>query len=362
MSLDINNHSGQENGQNSSEHVSINVHSDGKGTVVVIDLGEHTRSNNPHPKPDPGIVLHYKIKVAGNFYTVPQSHMTGAQILALAGVTPKTHQLNQQRRIHSKIEVRPVKPEQVIDFTEPGIEQFMLLALDNTEGENRHYTIMVDGKPYTVTESSMTGEQILALVGTTSRKHQLNIQRRVVGRIDTKPVKADQVVDFAEPGIEKFTLLPLDNTEGEEVNELPLRRQFLLLPADQEFLDATGYRWETVLEGPQQQWVLIHDVPVPDGYSAVTTCMAIHMSTGYPRTQLDMVYVFPGLQRRDQQAIGALVPQVIDGKQFQRWSRHRTAANPWRPGIDDLSTHFQQARVWFSQEFDKYPRTDAVLA
>ena len=39
-------------------------------------------------------------------------------------------------------------------------------------------------------------------------------------------------------------------------------------------------------------------------------------------------------------SIGATkAKQVIDGRTYQRWSRHRTAQNPWRVGVDGLDTH-----------------------
>jgi len=47
-----------------------------------------------------------------------------------------------------------------------------------------------------------------------------------------------------------------------------LRRDFDLPEEDREHLDARGLPWETVSEG-NNQWLLIHDFPIPEGYKLV---------------------------------------------------------------------------------------------
>jgi hypothetical protein len=47
--------------------------------------------------------------------------------------------------------------------------------------------------------------------------------------------------------------------------------------------------------------------------------------------------------------------QSLDGKSFQRWSRHRTAENPWRIGRDNLGTHIILVEDWLAREFEKCP-------
>ena len=61
--------------------------------------------------------------------------------------------------------------------------------------------------------------------------------------------------------------------------------------------------------------------------TTTTVTAAIRIETGYPNTELNMVYFFPALARMDGKPIGATdAPQPLDGKTYQRWSRHRTAA------------------------------------
>lgn len=133
-----------------------------------------------------------------------------------------------------------------------------------------------------------------------------------------------------------------------------LRRQFKLLPQDEVFLDQFGLPWETIVDG--SQWVLIYDFPTHVSYNHPKAVIAIRLETGYPRVQLDMVYVNPALARKDSK----LIPQTnaiqrLDGKDWQRWSRHRTSANPWRPGEDSLETHVYLIEDWFIREFEKCP-------
>ena len=132
---------------------------------------------------------------------------------------------------------------------------------------------------------------------------------------------------------------------------MDLRRDFDLLPQDEKFLEDYGLPWETISDG--SQWVLIHEFPTNDGYNHLRVTAAIRMETGYPNTELNMVYFFPALARKDGRAIGATqATQQIDGKTYQRWSRHRTGQNPWRPGVDGLDTHVFLIEDWLAREFE----------
>lgn len=138
-----------------------------------------------------------------------------------------------------------------------------------------------------------------------------------------------------------------------------MRQDFQMPEDDIIFLDQLGLNWEAINDRGMQ-WVIVNDYPVAFGYDQKTVCVAIKIETGYPRTQLDMAYFYPPLHRLDRKTIKAICNQSIDGKQFQRWSRHRTAANPWREGIDDLSTHLALVSFWFEQEFIK--QTNGIAA
>ena len=131
-----------------------------------------------------------------------------------------------------------------------------------------------------------------------------------------------------------------------------LRRDFDLLAQDEKFLDEYGHPWESIVDG--SQWVLIHEFQTHDGYDHPRVTAAIRMETGYPNTELNMVYFLPALARKDGKPIGATkAKQVIDGRTHQRWSRHRTAQNPWTVGVDGLDTHVFLIEDWLAREFER---------
>jgi len=131
-----------------------------------------------------------------------------------------------------------------------------------------------------------------------------------------------------------------------------LRRQFDLLPEDLKFLEDYGLAWETLVDG--SRWVLIHEFPTPTGYNQKQVIATIRIEIGYPKTPLDMVYFHPALARIDKKPIGATQgTQQLDGKVFQRWSRHRTNINPWLVGQDNLGTHIILVEDWLEREFEK---------
>jgi hypothetical protein len=133
---------------------------------------------------------------------------------------------------------------------------------------------------------------------------------------------------------------------------MDLRRHFPLTDEDTRFLNDYGCPWETISDG--SQWVLLHEFKTQEGYNHQHVTAAIRLETGYPASQLDMVYFYPALHRIDGRPIGATsATQLIEGKEFQRWSRHRTAENPWKPGQDNLESHVVLIEDWLTREFEK---------
>jgi hypothetical protein len=214
--------------------------------------------------------------------------------------------------------------------------------------KGRKYRIRIDREKYLVNQECMTGKELLILAGKNPPDRFQLRQKLRGGNVITIPL--DKRVCFTEPGIEKFKTLPLDQTEGES-----LRRDFTPLEEDVEYLDSLGLQWEAI-KTQNAQWILIHDYPIVTGYNVDRAIIAVRISPSYPTTQLDMAYFHPPLNRADGKKINALTLINLDGKQFQQWSRHRTAANPWRDGVDNLSTHLPLADVWLGQEFERHPR------
>ena len=205
----------------------------------------------------------------------------------------------------------------------------------------RGYRIKINGRPYVVENPVITGAEVLNLAGLTPPESYTLRVKKAGQR--PKKVALDEEVNLRSSGIEKFKALPKDQTEG-----LDIRRQFQLPANDIKFLNDYGLAWETINDG--SQWVLIHDFPTPQGYNEDKVTAAIRIETGYPITQLDMVYFSPTLSRLDGKPIGATqCSQQIDNKPYQRWSRHRTPQNPWIPGQDNLGSHIILIEKWLER-------------
>ena len=132
-----------------------------------------------------------------------------------------------------------------------------------------------------------------------------------------------------------------------------MQRQFALPEFDVKYLDTTGIDWETIVEPRDSRWLLLSSWPVPAGYTAERVTVALLIPAGYPDSQIDMAYFDPHLARQDGKAIGALATHNLDGRTFQRWSRHRTKQAPWRPGEDDISSHLALVDDWLERELLK---------
>jgi len=92
-----------------------------------IDVEEYAKAGNPVPKGHLYIIMVDRQKLRA-----PKECMTGREILVLAGKTPpERFQLNERLRGGKVVRVGY---DQTVCFTEPGIEKFMTIPLDQTEG------------------------------------------------------------------------------------------------------------------------------------------------------------------------------------------------------------------------------------
>ena len=98
-----------------------------KMDIEIIDVELFTKEGKPVPPRH-----HYKILIDRQKYDVKQECMIGREILKLAGKVPvERFQLNQRFRGGKVVKIGY---DQTVCFTEPGIEKFMTIPLDQTEG------------------------------------------------------------------------------------------------------------------------------------------------------------------------------------------------------------------------------------
>ncbi len=133
-----------------------------------------------------------------------------------------------------------------------------------------------------------------------------------------------------------------------------MRVEFDLPRDDVEYLNSItedNLTWEAIIH-KNTMWVIIDNFPVPSGYTIRNTSVAISIPQNYPSSQIDMAYFHPFIEREDGKPIKATESRLtLDGKQWQRWSRHRSSINMWRPGVDNISTHVSQVKHWLTREF-----------
>ena len=207
----------------------------------------------------------------------------------------------------------------------------------------KKYRIRIDKTRFVVDVDHMLGREILELANKMPIQ-QYALYQKLRGGV-TKRINLEDSVDFTTPGIERFVTLPLDQTEGRG----NLRRMFDLPESDLENLSHMQLHWEAVSENNNNR-IVICDYPVPMGYNVDKVELNLRIEASYPDSQIDMVYFYPHLEKIDNTSIKALANDNFDGKIWQRWSRHRTGKNPWRPGIDDISTHLLLVDEWLKKE------------
>ena len=254
---------------------------------------------------------------------------------------------------HMKDEIE-VKEVVIFEETANGVEILDLVIVEDwvkigkPVPRGKKYRIKVDKVEYVVHHHEITGEQILALAGKKPAEWKLYQVHR--GR-QPVPVPPAHVVDLCAHEVERFTTVPKDPSEGLVSSEL--KREFKLPATDEGYLEALGLPWET-RKINQSKWVVIHGWSIPTGYNVKTASLALMLPNDYPDIQIDMAFFKPELSRADGRPIANLSATSVAGEPgWQQWSRHRTPAHPWRPGIDDLSSHLALVDDWPRREFGR---------
>lgn len=208
------------------------------------------------------------------------------------------------------------------------------------------YLLRIDGHKHEVLTATVTGQQLLDLAGHMGKHHEFDLYQKFTAGKREK-IEPGSIVDLTTPGIEKFITICKTNTDG-----LHNRRDFELPENDLNFLKSRDYHWETI-SGSGQKFLIIHCYPIPAGYNVNNASLALLIAAGFPETQIDMGFFKPALKRTAGIAIRAISQENVVGEFWQRWSRHRTAENKWRPGVDDLSTHLAYVDNWLEAELKR---------
>ena len=214
---------------------------------------------------------------------------------------------------------------------------------------SKPYKIKIDGKMYEVQGQFITGREILMLAQK-SPVNDYEVGFKEHGH-DVRIIGLDERVDLEMPGIEKFVTIPTGHTDGEEGPNGPF--PFMLTGEDHVYAEKLAGKLERVIDGTNR-WVLIHDFAVPSGYNVESVTAAIMLPPGYPSCGPDMVYFYPALSLSSGKKIHAAeATMTIQGKTYQRWSRHFTPKEPWRPEVDSLETYSLMIHSWLEKELTR---------
>jgi hypothetical protein len=275
----------------------------------------------------------YRFTVDGERFDWPVRIISGATVRRLAKV-PDTQELLLEREDHPD---RIISLEDVVDLDREGIEAFKTRKV--------HWEINVQGVPVISDAPSIVVRDAIAQAGFDPDKGWF-VFLKVHGE-PKREVALTDTIDLTTPGIERLRLTPRNVDNGEALTP---RRDFALLDADEDYLDRLGLCWETVTEG-EQRWLLIHDYPVPAGYTVAVTELALLLPPTYPQAAVYGFYAYPPLALPTGRPIDRTQMRgTIRGREFHGWSRHRGPNDPWNPTKDNVATHLAMVDAAIAKE------------
>ncbi len=266
----------------------------------------------------------YRLTIDGERFDWPCRIVSGGLLRKLGRVRPDEKAIYLER---SDEPDRLIGNHDLVDLDAPGIESFVSRKLA--------WKLNVQGVILDVATPTIVVGDALTRAGFDPNQGWhifLKIEgepKRAVGLTDT--------IDLRTRGIEKLRLTPKEVNNG-EAPSAP-RRDFALLEIDETHLDDLGPRWETVMDAGRR-WLLIHQFPVPVGFTTTWTQLALEIPPTYPGAQIDMFYTYPPLTLASGRVIECThVSATIVGVPFNGWSRHRGPESPWNPSTDNVVTH-----------------------
>jgi Prokaryotic E2 family E/Multiubiquitin len=264
----------------------------------------------------------YRFAIDGQRFDWPCRVISGA-VLRRLGSVPSDRDIYLERQQQRD---RPVGDGDLVDLDKPGVESFV--------SHKRVWKLNVQGVLLELDAPTIVVRDALQWAGF-NPDQGWQIFLKIVGS-PKEPVELTAVVDLRRPGIEKLRLTPKEINNGKSPNDP--RREFAVLDADEAHLSRLGLKWETFLEAGRR-WLLLYDYPLPSGYSAGCTMLALEIPPNYPAAQLYGFYVPPTLALDSGRVIESTQMRgVVNGVEFHGWSRNRGPSAPWNPATDNVIT------------------------
>jgi hypothetical protein len=319
-----------------------------------IDLDEVVNLKDPEIEKfvtKPAEVVNYMINNEPEM--TDQKKLTATKILELAGIDAEQFYLVQLKEDGSEV-IYAYNPQDLIAMDCVGmkfVSREWVKVVDIEEyGKTckpvpiaKEYLIKVDKNKYPWHDRFILGKQVIGLE-IEKNVSDYNLLKFYSNSPKPVPVGPDEKIDLTEKCLIRFVVQPKTQSDGE-------RQTFSLPEEDADFLNQIGFPWEAYLEG-SSMWLLVNDYIIPEGYNTTKATIALMIPPTYPASQIDMAYFYPQLSKNNGKAINAITTQSIDGKVFQRWSRHRKSGE-WKPGVDCVATHLELVNNWLENDLKR---------
>lgn len=275
----------------------------------------------------------YRLTIDGQRFDWPCRVVSG-------GLLRKLGQVPAEKDIYldeSETADRVIGPRDLVDLDAAGVEAFVTRV--------RHWKLNVQGVVLEIDMPMIGVRDAIARAGF-NPDQGWQIFLKLAGQ-PKRPVTLADTIDLRTPGIEKLRLTPNEVNNGEA--PWAPRRAFDLLDVDHAHLARIGLRWETV-EQADRRWLLLHEYPVPRGYSVTHTLLALEVPPTYPGAQIYGFYAYPPLVLASGRTIESTqLRGTIDDREFHGWSRNRGSL-AWNPATDNVTTQLMLVDAALAKE------------
>lgn len=277
----------------------------------------------------------YLLAIEGDRFEWPCRAVSG-------GLVRKLGAINADKAVYLQCVNEPdrlIGDHDLVDLDAPGIESFI--------ARRATWKLNVHGVVIDVATSKISAREAIEQAGFDPDK-AWHIFFKVVGEMK-REVELDTILDLETPGIEKLRLLP-KNVDNGEALAVP-RRDFDLLDEDATYLQQLGLIWETLVEADSRRWLLLHNYPVPAGYTVTATLLALEVPPAYPGAQIYGFYAYPPLALASGSEIASTQMRgMIRNNEFHGWSRNRGQGAPWNAEKDNVVTQLALVEAALAKE------------
>ncbi|MHB2016756.1 MAG: multiubiquitin domain-containing protein [Candidatus Xenobia bacterium] len=183
--------------------------------LELLDVEEYARAGKDKPK-----ARRYRIRIDRTHYETPNPTPTGREILSLAGKTPEMYLLSQKVTGGPPV---PVGADQEVDLREKGVERFMTVPREATEGLGLRRQFSLPPEDLEFLEGR--GESWEAIVDGGTQWVLLHRFELPVGLNASRAIAAIRIVGgYPDAALDMVYFEPhLSRTDGKPINALSLQ-------------------------------------------------------------------------------------------------------------------------------------------